>query len=226
VATVARRRIAIDARSIARAALDMIEEGRLADLSMRKLAARIGVDPMTLYQHVTDKDDLVREMSDLVLDDVVAGMAGTAALPPRTRVTEVLVSFHEHLLRHPSRIDVFAQATITVNSAALLVTLTTLLMAEGLDEATAGAYVTTVTSYVLGSALQAQAGVEDVEVMQRPEFVGAVRERLPQVNADSVDRLLAAGTHLDFRRGLAAIDRGFGLAPAAPTTSRPAEGTL
>ena len=45
--------------SIARAALDLIDAEGLAGLSMRKLGAKLGVEAMSLYHYVANKDDLL-----------------------------------------------------------------------------------------------------------------------------------------------------------------------
>jgi AcrR family transcriptional regulator len=67
-------------------------------VSMRSLAAKLGVVPMALYKHVTDKDDLISGM----IDTVVAGysppssdLSGLAAV--RARV----MSARSALTRHP-----------------------------------------------------------------------------------------------------------------------------
>ncbi|WP_253778961.1 TetR/AcrR family transcriptional regulator [Goodfellowiella coeruleoviolacea] len=47
---------------IARAALAVLGEGGPAELSMRNVAARLGVSPRALYNYVADRDDLLREL--------------------------------------------------------------------------------------------------------------------------------------------------------------------
>ncbi|GAB18885.1 putative TetR family transcriptional regulator [Gordonia effusa NBRC 100432] len=50
--------------AIVDAAIDLADVDGLAALSMRKLADRLGVGAMSLYRHVADKDQLVREMAE------------------------------------------------------------------------------------------------------------------------------------------------------------------
>ncbi len=70
----------------------------LAALSMRHLSAELGVVPMALYKHVTDKDDLVAGMIDLVV-------AGYATPPPgldwREGVRQRVLAARDALLEHP-----------------------------------------------------------------------------------------------------------------------------
>ena len=59
---------------VVRAAIDLADAEGLATLSMRNLAATLGVVPMALYKHVADKQDLVTGM----IDAVVAGSGFTS----------------------------------------------------------------------------------------------------------------------------------------------------
>jgi AcrR family transcriptional regulator len=51
---------------IVAAAIDLADADGLASLSMRRLAQHLGVDPMSIYYHVRDKDTLLAEMVDAV----------------------------------------------------------------------------------------------------------------------------------------------------------------
>ena len=46
----------------------MVDKGGLEALSMRKLAAELGVEAMSLYNHVKNKDDIVAGMLELVAE--------------------------------------------------------------------------------------------------------------------------------------------------------------
>jgi AcrR family transcriptional regulator len=51
---------------VLRAALKLVDERGLEELSMRKLAGELGVEAMSLYNHVKGKDDLLAGILDLV----------------------------------------------------------------------------------------------------------------------------------------------------------------
>ncbi len=51
---------------VASTALALIDEKGLEALSMRKLGASLGVEAMSLYNHVANKDDLLNAVSDLI----------------------------------------------------------------------------------------------------------------------------------------------------------------
>lgn len=84
--------------AVLRAAVRLADEHGLAALSMRKLAQTLGVEAMSLYNHVANKDDLLDGIADLVVAEMAPPEIGgdwKAAL--RTRST----SAREVLLRHP-----------------------------------------------------------------------------------------------------------------------------
>lgn len=80
------------------AAVALADREGLAAVSMRHLAAELGVVPMALYKHVADKNDLVAGMIDLVV-------AGYAAPPPglewRDGVRRRVLAARDALLEHP-----------------------------------------------------------------------------------------------------------------------------
>jgi AcrR family transcriptional regulator len=51
---------------ILRAAVEVADEDGIEALSMRRLGRRLGVEAMSLYNHVTDKDDVLDGMVELV----------------------------------------------------------------------------------------------------------------------------------------------------------------
>jgi AcrR family transcriptional regulator len=59
------------------AALDLIDRDGLDDLSMRKLAAELGIETMSLYKRVASKDDLLTGIAELIWEEVAAASAPT-----------------------------------------------------------------------------------------------------------------------------------------------------
>jgi len=57
---------------IAEAALAYVDEHGLAALSMRKLAAALGFEAMSLYNHVANKDDLLDEIAERLYAEILA----------------------------------------------------------------------------------------------------------------------------------------------------------
>jgi AcrR family transcriptional regulator len=55
---------------VLRAAVALADEGGFASLTMRKLAKELGVEAMSLYNHVSSKDDLLDGMIDVVFSEI------------------------------------------------------------------------------------------------------------------------------------------------------------
>jgi len=66
----AERRLPLTRERILSAASDLADAGGLATLTMRKLGQALGVEAMSLYNHVANKDDLLNGMVDLVFEEV------------------------------------------------------------------------------------------------------------------------------------------------------------
>jgi AcrR family transcriptional regulator len=81
-----------------RAALELADEAGIEALSMRRLAKELGVEAMSLYNHVANKDD--------ILDGIVDVVVGEIDLPEdgvdwRTAMRRNVISTRDALLRHP-----------------------------------------------------------------------------------------------------------------------------
>ena len=63
-------RAALSRDQVLRAAVTLADEGGIGALSMRKLAQVLGVEAMSLYNHVTDKGDLLDGMVDIVFGEI------------------------------------------------------------------------------------------------------------------------------------------------------------
>ncbi len=101
-------------------ALKMADANGLASLSMRKLADKLGVEAMSLYNHVRNKDD--------VIDGIVSLVIAQFRLPDssehwKTAMRNCAISTHETLLEHPwaaqlliSRISVSESMMVYTNA--------------------------------------------------------------------------------------------------------------
>ena len=79
-------------------AVALVDATGLDGLSMRRLAQRLGVDPMSLYNHVGDKEDLLDAMADAVVAEVdIPARTGPWAADLR----ETILAARAAMLRHP-----------------------------------------------------------------------------------------------------------------------------
>lgn len=101
-------RTPLDSGKIVQASLKLLESNGIDGFSTRKLAARLGVTPMSLYHYFDDRDAILRAVVDSVLDSV--------EIPPRGRgswqraVRRLLGSLHEQLLRHVELLPLLSSA--------------------------------------------------------------------------------------------------------------------
>jgi AcrR family transcriptional regulator len=91
-------RIPLTRQRVLRAAVALADRGGVRSLSMRKLAQELGVEAMSLYHHVANKDAILDGIVDVVFSeiDLPSGQADwKAAMRQRA------ISAREALLRHP-----------------------------------------------------------------------------------------------------------------------------
>jgi AcrR family transcriptional regulator len=92
------KRAPLSRERVLHAAITLADKEGIAAVSMRKLAQELGVEAMSLYNHVANKDE--------VLDGMVDAVASEIALPSpeadwKTAIRTIATSAHETLLRHP-----------------------------------------------------------------------------------------------------------------------------
>jgi AcrR family transcriptional regulator len=80
------------------AAIALADEGGIESLTMRKLGQALGVEAMSLYNHVANKDDVLDGIVDLVLSEIELS---PAARDWEAAIRKTAISAHEALLRHP-----------------------------------------------------------------------------------------------------------------------------
>ena len=80
------------------AAVGLADVAGIESLTMRKLGQELGVEAMSLYNHVANKDDILDGMIDLVFGEIeIPGGAADWKMAMRRRA----ISAHDALLRHP-----------------------------------------------------------------------------------------------------------------------------
>src|SRR4029077_16802564 len=90
-------RLPLSRERILTAAIELADQGGIESLTMRKLAQALGVEAMSLYNHVANKGDIVDAMVDRIVSevDLPTGADWETAIPA------VAIAGHETLLRHP-----------------------------------------------------------------------------------------------------------------------------
>ncbi|HTE70061.1 MAG TPA: TetR/AcrR family transcriptional regulator [Actinomycetes bacterium] len=91
-------RIPLNKQRVLGAAVALADRGGVRSLSMRKLAHELGVEAMSLYHHVANKDDILDGIVDVVFSEIELPSGDPdwkAAMRQRA------ISAREALLRHP-----------------------------------------------------------------------------------------------------------------------------
>jgi AcrR family transcriptional regulator len=83
---------------VLRTALRLADEGGIESLSMRKIAQELGVQAMSLYNHVKNKDDIIDGIVDMVVGEIEVPDLG---VDWKTAMRRRSISAHTVLLRHP-----------------------------------------------------------------------------------------------------------------------------
>jgi TetR/AcrR family transcriptional regulator, tetracycline repressor protein len=132
------------------AALALIDRVGVDGLTMRALAKDLGVDPMAVYRHVRDKDDLLAAMCDQLLGDLDPLEPEGEWEPQFRRLGQQIL---ERLLERPSLVPVLARAPITPAAVVVARDVIELLARGGFPPRLAVGAADALLSHVLGHAL-------------------------------------------------------------------------
>jgi AcrR family transcriptional regulator len=80
------------------AAVELADSDGTESISMRRLAQELGVEAMSLYTHVRNKDDLLDGMADAVISQIPLSAGGTGW---KTALRQMALAAREVMLRHP-----------------------------------------------------------------------------------------------------------------------------
>jgi AcrR family transcriptional regulator len=92
------QRAPLSRERVLRAAIDLADAGGIGSLSMRRLAQELGVEAMSLYHHVANKDDILSGIADLVVEEYEIPSPGPDW---KASIRRTAVSAYRVLLRHP-----------------------------------------------------------------------------------------------------------------------------
>ena len=91
-------RVPLSKDRVLRAAIKLADKGGIGSLSMRKLGQEVGVEAMSLYNHVRNKEDILNGMVDVVFSEIEMPSGGadwSGSMRQRA------ISARQALLRHP-----------------------------------------------------------------------------------------------------------------------------
>jgi AcrR family transcriptional regulator len=203
----------LDRERIELTALDLIEKDGLAEFSMRKLGAALGVEAMSLYHHFPSKAHLF----DALLDRLVVGVVGVgdASRPWRERMRRSCLEYRTLGHRYPE----FARFMIvhrmnTRAGLAWLESVTRVFVDAGFDIETAARAFRSVGYFLMGAMLDETTGyargptaADPVPASEQAEIAPTVARMGPYFQREHWDATFLAGLDLlldGFERQLAA----------------------
>jgi AcrR family transcriptional regulator len=154
---------------VLRAAVALADEAGVAALSMRRLGQALGVEAMSLYNHVANKDDLLDGMVDLVFGEIglpSRGVDWAMAMRRRARTAREALARHHWAIGLMESRSRPGPATLRHHDAVI-----GCLRAAGFSIALAAHAYSVLDSYIYGFALQ-QASLP----FKTPEEAAAVAE--------------------------------------------------
>ena len=90
-------RVPLSRERVLRAAIALADEGGIESLSMRKLGQELGVEAMSLYHHVANKDDLLDGIVDVVTSEIEVPSDETDW---KEAIRRTAISSHDVFVRH------------------------------------------------------------------------------------------------------------------------------
>lgn len=201
----ARAQVGLDRSVVLDAALAVIDQDGLEALTMRRLARDLGVEPMSLYHWVANKEDLL----DGVVEQVCAQYPSLDSLTGtwRRRVEAYLDGMRTVLLAHPGAVVLVAsRPMMTAGTVAVAESALDGLVAAGFADDDAAAVLHVLLTFVLGHAL-GQVGSTGGVGDRDGASVAAFRSSVPATSAPRFAATLGRGTDYDaeFALGVRAL---------------------
>ena len=199
---------------IVSAALALVDEEGLPALSMRRLAAALGVDPMAIYYYLPNRAALEDAIVEAVNVDVYADeFSFDFSLPLYDFVVAVGRFYRTALLRHPHAVYLMVvRAAPTPTASRPGDAMVGRLIERGLTPAESVAAVDVFSTYVTASVLR------ELQLPTGPEHdphvqLRKMKDALDPAESPHLVRAIAEGNLMDFETefefGLQSLARGF-----------------
>src|SRR5262245_60270100 len=147
----------LDRERIELAALELVEREGLAEFSMRKLGAALGVEAMSLYHHFPSKAHLFDALLDRLIVESTAGLEEGRSW--RDNARRLCIAYRELALRHPEFARfMIVHRTNTRGGLAWLERVVRIFSDAGFDTETAARAFRSVGYYLAGAVLDETAG--------------------------------------------------------------------
>ena len=141
----------ISREDIVQAAVEIVRAGGYEEMTIRSLAAELGVAPMSLYRHIRDKDDLLAEVVDRLL--APAWRPSAAEDDWQAWLIEAAAKLRHFLVAQPAALHVYLSHPVASPAAIeRMNTMLDVLRRTGADEETARRAYGALHTYTIGFA--------------------------------------------------------------------------
>ena len=152
-----RARRPLNRRRVLRAALRLVDREGLEALSMRRLGRALGVEAMSLYRHVPNKEAILDGIAELLTEEIEIPPRGTESWQESMR--RITRSYRQRAHAHPNAFPLLALRPLrTPRAIARAQAVLEILEDAGFDERSAILAFRTLASYGGGFALEEAAG--------------------------------------------------------------------
>jgi AcrR family transcriptional regulator len=198
--------VALDRQQVIDEALRLVDDEGLDALSLRTLAARLGVQAPTLYWHVGSKAGLLDALADAIMDDAIRAI-------PKPRPDDnwaewllaALIELRGALLRHRDGARIVSGARLSLRRADFSESAMSTLVDHGVELQRARLLVLAGERLTVGYVLEEQAPVNDTQ--QAPD-VDELQRRFP-VMTQAIGQYFTGGrTSDDLYRDVARVILG------------------
>jgi AcrR family transcriptional regulator len=133
------------------AALEILGAEGAEALTMRALASRLKINPMTIYHYFDDRDGLIKALSEKVYREVTAPEDGSA----RHRLEGLLLAYRSQVLRHPGlTLSIFSRPAVFPDQARRITEHIAALLSDlGLAPSRSPLWVNILVDFTHGAAL-------------------------------------------------------------------------
>ena len=159
----------LNRRKVMEAALRIVDESGLDDLTMRNLGQHLGIEAPSLYKHVAGKADILDGIVDLVYEEIDFDAPDAEF---RDRVMSYSDSFRSALLRHPNVVQLLAMKQVTAEPTIRLVEHALTELADlGIDPQLGRRYLNVTVNFIVGHAMsqvgEMSATLEEIMAVRR-----------------------------------------------------------
>lgn len=181
--------------------MSLVDREGIAALSMRKLASALGIEAMSVYHYVKNKDELLDAMVERVMEQVYLPASSEPWMDEQRKRAR---SVFESILEHPWVASLFESRQSGPHQFAANEAVLANLRHHGFSVALAHRSLLTIDSYVYGFALQEAAWPHE-----RSQLPDILRQMLPRVSEASYPRIVEFMQHMmAFSRELERAEKG------------------